>query len=220
MASSRFEPTIKYRRAAKPVEEDLSAALANLDITNRSPATVSSGEISAAEILGAEKPDAEITKPTPTEATSTRATADEPTPKDTAIHTPTSLPDAAPAFSIEVTPSTPPSEPLLPEPFSSKITIDPSDKERIIITLTNGTRYGADRYCPHNGADLAHIGEVMEDEYGPDIGPILLCPLHYWEYALDRNGISGRGWASVNACRLEAGEECKGESESCKVNDW
>ncbi|RUS22054.1 hypothetical protein BC937DRAFT_90551 [Endogone sp. FLAS-F59071] len=211
MASSRFVPTIKYRPAAKPVEEDLSAALANLDLTIRSPATVSSGEIPATEILGAEKKPTEVTTEAKTGAT----------PKDTTIHTSTSSPNTAPAFSIEVTPSTPPSEPLPPpEPFSSKITIDPSDEERIIVTLTNGTRYGADRYCPHNGADLAHIGEVMEDEYGPEIGPILLCPLHYWEYALDRSGISGGGWATVNACRLEAREECKGESESCKVNDW
>ncbi|KAF7728230.1 hypothetical protein EC973_006511 [Apophysomyces ossiformis] len=80
------------------------------------------------------------------------------------------------------------------------IQIDPNDDERIIITLSDGKKYTADRYCPHAGADLSLHGNISENEYGPEIGPILTCSIHYWEFALNREGRSGRGIATINAC--------------------
>ncbi|KAI9322685.1 hypothetical protein BX666DRAFT_1849525 [Dichotomocladium elegans] len=86
------------------------------------------------------------------------------------------------------------------EGTGANIAIDPSNEDRIIVTLSNGKKYTADRYCPHAGADLSYLGEVAEDEYPAEIGPILLCTLHYWEFALEKGGRSGGGWASLNAC--------------------
>ncbi|KAI8143526.1 hypothetical protein BJV82DRAFT_557990 [Fennellomyces sp. T-0311] len=97
------------------------------------------------------------------------------------------------------------------------IEIDPSDKDRILITLTNGKKYTADRYCPHAGADLTYLGEVAEDEYPPEIGPVLLCTLHYWEFALEKAGRSGGGWATLNACPVPA-DQCPAETN--KKLDW
>ncbi|ORY99065.1 hypothetical protein BCR43DRAFT_217063 [Syncephalastrum racemosum] len=94
------------------------------------------------------------------------------------------------------------------------IEVDPSDDERILITLGSGKQYTADRYCPHAGADLSYLGEVAEDEYPPEIGPVLLCTLHYWEFGLDKGGRSGGGWASLNACPHQ--NECKKDDKL----DW
>lgn len=94
------------------------------------------------------------------------------------------------------------------------IEVDPSDDERILITLGSGKQYTADRYCPHAGADLTYLGEVAEDEYPPEIGPVLLCTLHYWEFGLDKGGRSGGGWASLNACPHQ--NDCKKDEKL----DW
>lgn len=89
------------------------------------------------------------------------------------------------------------------------IEVDPSDKDRILITLTTGQQYTADRYCPHAGADLSYLGQVAEDEYPPEIGPVLMCTLHYWEFALEKGGRSGGGWATLNACPvLDKKKDC------------
>ncbi|KAI9489814.1 hypothetical protein BDB00DRAFT_947187 [Zychaea mexicana] len=98
------------------------------------------------------------------------------------------------------------------------IEVDPSDKERILVTLTSGKQYTADRYCPHAGADLSYLGEVAEDEYPPEIGPILMCTLHYWEFALEKAGRSGGGWATLNACPVPADQCPAGENN--KKLDW
>ncbi|CAO3640412.1 unnamed protein product [Cunninghamella blakesleeana] len=96
------------------------------------------------------------------------------------------------------------------------IVVDPKDNERILVTLTDGTQYTTDRYCPHAGADLSYLGQVEEDEYPPEIGPILLCTLHYWEYALKRGGRGANGVATINACPIKNDEQCQAKKEL----DW
>ena len=98
------------------------------------------------------------------------------------------------------------------------IEIDPSDEDSIIVTLTNGKKFTADRYCPHAGADLTYLGEVAEDEYPPEIGPILMCTLHYWEFLLEKEGRSANGWATLNACPVPADKCPAGENN--KKLDW
>ncbi|KAI8072488.1 hypothetical protein BC940DRAFT_227875, partial [Gongronella butleri] len=80
------------------------------------------------------------------------------------------------------------------------IAIDPQDDEQLLITLSNGTKYTVDRYCPHAGADLSYLGKVEENEYPPEIGPILVCGLHYWEFLLKHKGRSANGVATINSC--------------------
>lgn len=95
------------------------------------------------------------------------------------------------------------------------IEVDPNDQERIIITLTTGKKYSADRYCPHAKVDLAYMGQVSEDDYPPEIGPVLMCTYHFWEFALDKDG---RGThASIHACPIEEGKPCPAKN---KELDW
>ena len=98
------------------------------------------------------------------------------------------------------------------------IEVDPSDEDSIIVTLTNGKKFTADRYCPHAGADLTYLGEVAEDEYPPEIGPILMCTLHYWEFLLEKEGRSANGWATLNACPVPA-DQCPAGKNNKKL-DW
>lgn len=91
------------------------------------------------------------------------------------------------------------------------IEVDPSDNERILLTLSDGRKYTADRYCPHAGADLSYLGEIAEDEYPPEIGPVLMCTLHYWEFALEKGGRSGGGISTLNICPVS--------SDSCPVKE-
>ncbi|CAO3586490.1 unnamed protein product [Absidia cylindrospora] len=105
------------------------------------------------------------------------------------------------------------------------ITVDPGDDERILITLSDGkTQYTADRYCPHAGADLSYLGQVDEDEYPPEIGPILLCTLHYWEFALKRAGRGANGVATINGCPFAAaGGDDQSDGVTCHAKnklDW
>ncbi|CAM0135984.1 hypothetical protein VKS41_005639 [Umbelopsis sp. WA50703] len=99
------------------------------------------------------------------------------------------------------------------EEVEASITLAEHDKERIIVTLPNGTRYEADRYCPHAGADMYTHGQISLDEYGPEVGPILLCPMHYWEFLLDKEGNSTNGWATLDACKLKD-KACPVEGDS------
>ncbi|KAI8638345.1 hypothetical protein BD408DRAFT_423159 [Parasitella parasitica] len=101
----------------------------------------------------------------------------------------------------------------------ANIRVDPKDKERIIITLSTGKQFSADRYCPHAGADLSYHGKVAEDDYPPEIGPVLMCPIHYWEFALEKGGRGGSGFTSINACPVEVAEKCANSKESKKL-DW
>ncbi|KAI8977068.1 hypothetical protein BDF20DRAFT_872764 [Mycotypha africana] len=114
------------------------------------------------------------------------------------------------------------------EEKETKIAIDPNDKDRIIVTLSTGQQYSADRYCPHAGADLSLHGKVSEHEYPPEIGPVLMCAIHYWEFALEKEGrgAGGGGWATLNACPLNkmtrSGPHCEnnGGCKSSRNLDW
>ncbi|KAI7887889.1 uncharacterized protein EV154DRAFT_426622 [Mucor mucedo] len=103
----------------------------------------------------------------------------------------------------EPTVSTVPDYSFEEEEEDSQIVVDPSDKERIIVTLSTGKQFTADRYCPHAGADLSYHGKVSEHDYPPEIGPVLMCPIHYWEFALEKGGKGGGGWATINACEVK-----------------
>ncbi|KAI9262651.1 hypothetical protein EDC94DRAFT_561633 [Helicostylum pulchrum] len=102
------------------------------------------------------------------------------------------------------------------EEEDGSIEVDPKDKERIIVTLSTGKQFSADRYCPHAGADLSYHGRVSEHDYPPEIGPVLMCPIHYWEFALEKEGKGGSGWATINACPIEVAEKCASD----KKIDW
>ncbi|KAI8082488.1 uncharacterized protein B0P05DRAFT_537260 [Gilbertella persicaria] len=101
------------------------------------------------------------------------------------------------------------------EEQEAKIKIDPNDKERIIVTLSTGKQFSADRYCPHAGADLSYHGKVSENDYPPEIGPVLMCSIHYWEFALEKGGRGGSGFTTINACPVA--EMC---TEGNKKLDW
>ncbi|KAL9539306.1 hypothetical protein PS6_011259 [Mucor atramentarius] len=92
------------------------------------------------------------------------------------------------------------------EEKDSKIEVDPNDKERIIVTLSTG-------------ADLSYHGKVAEDDYPPEIGPVLMCPIHYWEFALEKGGRGGSGFTSINACPVDVAEKCAASAEKKKL-DW
>ncbi|KAI9309663.1 hypothetical protein BJ944DRAFT_258195 [Cunninghamella echinulata] len=100
------------------------------------------------------------------------------------------------------------------------IIIDPKDNEQLLITLSDGTQYTTDRYCPHAGADLSYLGQVDEDEYPPEIGPILVCTLHYWEYALKRGGRGANGVATINACPVKNQNDQTLPCPAKKELDW
>ncbi|CAO3636071.1 unnamed protein product [Cunninghamella echinulata] len=100
------------------------------------------------------------------------------------------------------------------------IIVDPKDNEQLLITLSDGTQYTTDRYCPHAGADLSYLGQVDEDEYPPEIGPILVCTLHYWEYALKRGGRGANGVATINACPVNNQNDHGLPCPAKKELDW
>ena len=60
---------------------------------------------------------------------------------------------------------------------------------------------------------------MAEDDYPPEIGPVLMCPIHYWEFALEKGGRGGSGFTSINACPVEVAEKCAA-SEDKKKLDW
>ncbi|OBZ91479.1 hypothetical protein A0J61_00474 [Choanephora cucurbitarum] len=91
------------------------------------------------------------------------------------------------------------------EEKETKIEADPNDESRIIITLSTGKKYSADRYCPHAGADLTYHGRIGEHDYPPEIGPILMCSIHYWEFPLEKGG---SGLTSLNACPMDSTTSC------------
>ncbi|SAM07831.1 hypothetical protein [Absidia glauca] len=208
-----FTPTIKYKRvngdnASKPTGEtnettcDRSLTTGLIDHTDKSSTKVT--------LLDTDAPAPAPPEPLPskpsTTATTTVAVQDITTPAVTATTTAsTTATPATPAITFE-------------EKEDASITIDPNDDERILITLSDGiTQYTADRYCPHAGADLSYLGQVDEDEYPPEIGPILLCTLHYWEYALKRQGRGANGVATINACPIGDSLDCPAAKEAL---DW
>lgn len=212
-----FEPTIKYRRVNDP-PKDITRSLDNLTIAD------------------AKKQEPPVLETTTPKESATKVVAEEKQAQDSPASTKEVIEDTKPAIDdtknnqpepeLETTTAvsfhnTVKSEPdyTFEEEEDYKIAVDPSDKERIIVTLSTGKQFSADRYCPHAGADLSFHGKVSEHDYPPEIGPILMCPIHYWEFALEKGGKGGGGWATINACPIEVAEKCAASTEKKKL-DW
>ncbi|KAK4509292.1 uncharacterized protein ATC70_007642 [Mucor velutinosus] len=202
-----FEPTIKYKRVNDP-PKDITKSLEDLTIKDKQvPSSKSEivnktseeNEKDKAQDMPASKDDDKeeeketaVLKSETTDSAATTATATDPY-----------------SFTFEEE----------YEENDSKIEVDPNDKERIIITLSTGKQFSADRYCPHAGADLSYHGKVAEDDYPPEIGPVLMCPIHYWEFALEKEGKGGSGFTSINACPVDVAEKCAASAEKKKL-EW
>jgi nitrite reductase/ring-hydroxylating ferredoxin subunit len=193
-----FEPTIKYRRVndPPPSQKDITESLEKLDIVFAKSKDSSVNQVakSTQEPEKKESPDTEKT-------VSSNDTKEEVSVTSTPVK-------AEPDYTFEEE-----------EEDDCTIEVDPEDKERIIVTLSTGKQFSADRYCPHAGADLSYHGKVSEHDYPPEIGPILMCPIHYWEFALEKGGKGGGGWATINACPVEVAEKCAASPEKKKL-DW
>lgn len=195
-----FTPTIKYKRvnddkATKPTGE-------TTETTSNGSLTTGPTDHTDKSFIKISLRDTKVPVPSHSEPCSTTpSTATEPSTAAQVVTAPTST---VPAITFE-------------EKEDASITVDPNDDERILITLSDGiTQYTADRYCPHAGADLSYLGKVDEDEYPPEIGPILLCTLHYWEYALKRQGHGANGVATINACPVGDSLDCPAK----EALDW
>lgn len=192
-----FEPTIKYRRVNDPIKE-VSKTLDKTPATNGNEVAMTPKDavepLTKTAVEDEKKETKSITKEVEKE---TKSVAKEET-KDIEETTVEEY-----VFEDE-------------EEEESTIEIDPKDKERIIVTLSTGKQFSADRYCPHAGADLSFHGKVSEHDYPPEIGPVLMCPIHYWEFALEKEGKGGGGWATINACPIEVAEKCASD----KKLDW
>jgi nitrite reductase/ring-hydroxylating ferredoxin subunit len=195
-----FEPTIKYRRVndPSPSQKDITESLKKLDIV-------------------------EVKEDAPVVNEVTKSTEEQEKKEPTTTEKKETSDDIKKESEVLVT-----SEPVKAEPdytFEEEdeddctIEVDPEDKERIIVTLSTGKQFSTDRYCPHAGADLSYHGKVSEHDYPPEIGPVLMCPIHYWEFALEKGGKGGGGWATINACPVEVAEKCAASSEK-KELDW
>jgi UDP-MurNAc hydroxylase len=68
------------------------------------------------------------------------------------------------------------------------------DRDRITVDAA-GCRYEIDRFCPHQGGDLSKAW--VED------GPLLTCPRHRWQFALEDGGRCVTAEASVHAVRRD-----------------
>ncbi|MBJ6762839.1 MBL fold metallo-hydrolase [Myxococcaceae bacterium JPH2] len=75
-----------------------------------------------------------------------------------------------------------------------------AQRERTVVTAGR-QRYSIQRYCPHQGADLAE-GWVEEDRF-------LVCPRHRWQFDLEAQGHCPMNGSTVCALPLqdEEGEE-------------
>lgn len=200
-----FEPTIKYKRVNEPAQK-ITKQLENLTILSKQP-----------------QPDLTSSTPCKNEVQEINEKSKEVTAKEKESE-PQTNPDEAnnkekPESTTEAT-----KEDILAsysfeeEEEDSTIEVDPNDEDRVIITLSTGKKYGADRYCPHAGVDLSAMGKVSEHDYPPEVGPVLMCTYHYWEFALDKGG-KGAYNSSLNACPIEDGEPCPVISEK-KELEW
>jgi nitrite reductase/ring-hydroxylating ferredoxin subunit len=185
-----FEPTIKYRRV-NDLPKDITKSLNDLNINN----TTNSGKQDKAV-----NTDNAVEKPKPIDTPKVKE--DVPTSNEKAT-------ENSYIFTFEEE----------EEEEESTIKVDPNDKERIIVTLSTGKQFSADRYCPHAGADLSYHGKVSEHDYPPEIGPVLMCPIHYWEFALEKGGRGGNVRTTINACPVEVAEQCAASAEK-KVLEW
>jgi UDP-MurNAc hydroxylase len=66
-------------------------------------------------------------------------------------------------------------------------------KERIVIQH-KGQQYEINRYCPHQGGDLAYA--LIDDDLN------VVCPRHSWRFDLACEGICKTSGASINAVKL------------------
>ncbi|CAO3616980.1 unnamed protein product [Mucor hiemalis] len=200
-----FEPTIKYRRVNNPPppKKDLTESFQNLDIAESVKDNSTTNNSQTKVVEKQDEKESPSTDKLTLEKASVKDAKDEPIKEDK-IEVP-----AAKDFDYT----------FEEEEDDCKIEVDPQDKERIIVTLSTGKQFSADRYCPHAGADLSYHGKVSEHDYPPEIGPILMCPIHYWEFALEKGGKGGGGWATINACPIEVAEKCNASPEKKKL-DW
>lgn len=213
-----FVPTIKYRRVNDP-PKDISQSLNELSITNDEAAKSNKVAETAVENNVATRPTAKLTEVTkeakfePRIAEVAKTTKFKPRIAEVKQPLPTyndtKIDDTVKAEPvIKESPASVPEYTFEEEEEDGSIEVDPKDKERIIVTLSTGKQFSADRYCPHAGADLSYHGRVSEHDYPPEIGPVLMCPIHYWEFALEKEGKGGGGWATINACPIEVAEKC------------
>ena len=70
--------------------------------------------------------------------------------------------------------------------------------ERIEV-VAGGKKYLVNRYCPHNGGDLAE-GRVEDGRY-------LVCPRHYWCFDLENGGVCTTNETTIGAQAEEAESE-------------
>jgi UDP-MurNAc hydroxylase len=66
--------------------------------------------------------------------------------------------------------------------------------ERIVIQHM-GQKYEINRYCPHQGGDLAYA--IIDEQMG------LICPRHSWKFDLTCEGVCKSSGMSINAVRLD-----------------
>lgn len=78
--------------------------------------------------------------------------------------------------------------------FCEKILALENKNERIIVEL-GGCRYSVDRYCPHQGADLAYAWKDGER--------FLVCPRHRWAFDVENGGECATNSATINAISLD-----------------
>lgn len=198
-----FEPTIKYRRVNDP-PKDIVKSLDELTVEDKKePSSKTENVNKKSEVISTIDKEIEKQVDKSNKDDNTVKEIEETVSKAATTTTTTE----SYSFSFEE------------EEEDSLIEVDPNDKERIIVTLSTGKQFSADRYCPHAGADLSYHGKVAEDDYPPEIGPVLMCPIHYWEFALEKGGRGGSGFTSINACPVEVAEKCAA-SEDKKKLDW
>jgi UDP-MurNAc hydroxylase len=80
------------------------------------------------------------------------------------------------------------------EPFCRHVLDLEQNRERIVVEA-GGCRFAVDRFCPHQGADLAE-GWVENGRY-------LVCARHRWRFDLERDGVCDTAEGSIHALPLE-----------------
>lgn len=203
--SFMFVPTIKNSSIELPVSQ-LTDNIETLKISSENdtkaneaskdePQSTNNQEPVATDGKVTQSGNAAITNTTPTSNSKEEEAQNS---SETTATTPTN--DSQPVLVIEE------------EEEEASIEVADHDKDRLIVTLPNGSRYETDRYCPHAGADLKLHGQISVDEYGPEVGPILMCSIHYWEFLLDKEGNSANGWSTLDACKLKDKAACPVET--------
>ena len=69
-----------------------------------------------------------------------------------------------------------------------------NQRERITVEV-GGVLYSIDKFCPHQGSDLA-THQIEDDRY-------LICPKHRWKFDLENEGKAVGLDASINAVDLD-----------------